>query len=154
TAVIRELIGSQVNDLIEETSRRLTAQNIRTVSDVRAAKEPLVGFAPELVALKAGLGRFLNERVFRHHRGIRMATKGQRMLSQLYGEFTAGPELLRERYQARWAGAPAGVRRRAGHTVVPPEPAVERVVADYLAGMTDRYARQEHLRLFHPDGDQ
>jgi dGTPase len=124
------------------------------VADVRQAKEPLVGFGPELVDLKAGLGRFLYERVYRHHRVVRMATKGQRVLRQLYAEFTSRPELLPERYQARWAGAPAGIRRQAGTAVVAPEPSLERVVADYLAGMTDRFARQEHLRLFHPDGDQ
>jgi dGTPase len=154
TAVIRELIASQVDDLIAETSRRLVVHNIRTVADVRAAKVPLVGFGPELVVLKAGLGRFLLERVYRHHRVARMAAKGQRVLRQLYAELTARPELLPERYQARWAGAPAAVRRRTGPSAVPPEPSLERVVADYLAGMTDRFARQEHLRLFHPDGDQ
>jgi dGTPase len=154
TAVIRELIASQVDDLIAETTRRLAADNIRTVADVRAATEPLVGFGPELVARKAGLGKFLLERVYRHHRVARMAAQGQRLLRQLYAEFTSRPELLPERYQARWAAAPSAVRRRAGPTVIPPEPSVERVVADYLAGMTDRFARQEHLRLFHPDGDQ
>ena len=153
TAVIRELIAWQVNDLIEETGRRLAACPVRSVADVRAAAEPLGGFGPELVDLKAGLGRFLYERVYRHHRVVRMAAKGQRVLRQLYAEFTARPELLPERYQARWAGAPASVRR-TGATVVPAEPSLERVVADFLAGMTDRFARQEHLRLFHPDGDQ
>ena len=154
TAVIRELIAWQVNDLIEETTRRLTTHNVRTVADVRAATTSLVGFTPDLVALKAGLGRFLNERVYLHRRVIRMASKGQRVLRQMYAEFTARPELLPDRYQARWVGAPATVRRQAGPGVVPPEPSLERVVADYLAGMTDRFARQEHLRLFHPDGDQ
>jgi dGTPase len=154
TAVIRELIAWQVNDLIEETQRRLAAHPVRSVADVRASGEPLVGFGPELVDLKAGLGRFLYESVYRHHRVVRMAAKGQRVLRQLYAEFTARPELLPERYQARWAGAPAGVRHQAGTAGVVREPSVERVVADYLAGMTDRFARQEHLRLFHPDGDQ
>jgi dGTPase len=151
-AVIRELIAWQVNDLIEETGRRLAADPVRSVADVRAAPTPLVGFGPELVDLKAGLGRFLYERVYRHHRVVRMATQGQRVLRQLYAEFTTRPELLPERYQARWAGA-AGTGRPPGASVVPPDPSLERVVADYLAGMTDRFARQEHLRLFHPDGD-
>jgi dGTPase len=154
TAVIRELIAWQVNDLIEETTRRLAAANVRTLAEVRAAATPLVGFGRELVALKAGLGRFLYDRVYRHHRVVRMAAKGQRVLRQLYAEFTARPELLPERYQVRWAGAPHSLRGQVGTSVLPPEPSVERVVADYLAGMTDRFARQEHLRLFHPDGDQ
>jgi dGTPase len=154
TAVIRELIAWQADDLIAESMRRLDAQNIRTVADVRAATEPLIGFGPELVALKAGLGRFLYERVYRHHRVVRMAAQGQRILRQLYAEFTTRPELLPERYQARWAGAPAAIRPQPSDSVVPAEPSIERVVADYLAGMTDRFARQEYVRLFHPDGDQ
>jgi dGTPase len=154
TAVIRELIAWQVGDLIGETERRLAAHPVRSVADVRAAAEPLAGFGPELVDLKAGLGKFLYERVYRHHRVVRMAAQGQRILRRLYAEFTARPELLPERFQARWAGAPAAVRQSAGTSVLPPEPSVERVVADYLAGMTDRFARQEYVRLFQPDGDQ
>lgn len=154
TAVIRQLIAWQVDDLISETTRRLAAHPVSSVADVRAATTPLVGFGPELVALKAGLARFLHGRVYRHHRVMRMATQGQRVLRQLFEEFTRSPELLPERYQARWAGCSPSVRHRVGPAVVPPEPSLERVVADYLAGMTDRFARQEHLRLFHPDGDQ
>jgi dGTPase len=154
TAVIRELIALQVNDLIDETSRRLVAHPVRSVADVRAAVDPLVGFSPQIVVLKRGLDRFLFERVYRHHRVVRMASQGQRVLRQLYAEFTNRPELLPERFQARWAGASASVRHWSGQSVVPMEPSIERVVADYLAGMTDRFARQEHLRLFHPDGDQ
>jgi dGTPase len=152
TAAIRELIAWQVNDLIAETERRLAAHPVRSVADVRMAAEPLVGFGGELVDLKAGLGRFLHERVYRHHRVVRMAAQGQSILRRVYAEFVARPELLPERYQARWAGAAAG--REAAPSVVPPEPSVQRVVADYLAGMTDRFARQEYVRLFHPDGDQ
>jgi dGTPase len=154
TAVIRELIAWQVSNLIEETERRLAARPIQSVADVRAAPGPLVGFGPEVVDLKAGQSKFLYERVYRHHRVVRMASQGQRILRQLYAEFMARPELLPERYQGRWAGAPAAVRRLNEATVLPPEPSLERVVADYLAGMTDRFARQEYLRLFHPDGDQ
>ena len=105
------------------------------------------------MALTSGLGRFLYERVYRHHRVIRMAAKGQRVLRQLYSEFVSRPELLPERYLARWVNAPASVRQQTSPSVRT-EPSLERVVVDYLAGMTDRFARQEHLRLFHPDGDQ
>jgi dGTPase len=154
TAVIRELIAWQVNNLIEETSQRLISQDIRTMADVRAAKTALIGFGPELIALKAGLSQFLYEQVYRHHRVIRMADKGQRILRELFAEFMRRPELLPERYQARWARSPSGIRQRGGESVIPPEPSLQRVVADYLAGMTDRFARQEHLRLFHPHGDQ
>ncbi|HEX3152221.1 MAG TPA: deoxyguanosinetriphosphate triphosphohydrolase [Gemmataceae bacterium] len=142
TAVIRELIAWQANNLIEETTRRLADLNIQSVADVRNAPTTIVGFGAELVALAAGLGRFLYERVYRHPRVIRLAVKGQLILRQLYTKLTAQPELLPDRYRARWIDSALT------------ETSLARVVVDYLAGMTDRFARQEHLRLFHPDGDQ
>jgi len=153
-AVIRELIAWQVADLIDETGRRLDGHRIVTLADVRACPTPIVGFGPDLMALKTELEAFLHERVYRHHRVLRMAAKGQAILKRMFAEFVARPDLLPERYLARWVDAPPAVLRRRRTTVVPPEASLERIVADYLAGMTDRFARQEYLRLFHPDGDQ
>ena len=153
SAVIRELIAWQVLDLIDETTRRISSLGIQTLADVRACPAPIVGFSPDLLALKSDLERFLHERVYRHYRVLRMAAKGQKVLKRLFSELVARPELLPERYLTRWSGAPADQLRRARSTVVPREGCLERVVADYLAGMTDRFARQEYLRLFHPDGD-
>jgi dGTPase len=153
TAVIRELIAWQVNDLIEETTRRLIKHRIHSTEEVRACQTPLAGFGSELIELKSELERFLYERVYRHHSVMRMAAKGRAVLRRLYTEFVARPELLPERYLARWAGAPKSVMERSPATVVPQECYIERVVVDYLAGMTDRFARQEYHRLFQPDGD-
>jgi len=152
-AVIRELIAWQVADLIEETERRIAANCIQTTADVRTCPAPLVGFGPELLELKLELERFLHERVYRHHRVLRMAEKGKTLLQHLFAEFVAKPGLLPERFLAHWAGAPARVLTSARPAVFPREALLERVVADYLAGMTDRFARQEYVRLFHPDGD-
>ena len=152
-AVIRELIAWQVADLIDETGSRLDAHRIVTLADVRACPTPIVGFGSELMALKTELESFLHERVYRHHRVLRMAAKGQAILRRMFAEFVARPDLLPERYLARWVDAPPALLRRRRTTVVPQEASLERIVADYLAGMTDRFARQEYLRLFHPDGD-
>jgi dGTPase len=152
-AVIRELLAWQVTDLLEETTRRLESAGIRSVDDVRTAKEPLVGFTPEVRRLKAGLERFLHERVYRNHRVLRMTTNGKRILEALFAEYVRHPELLPEKHLRRWSGATA----RIG----PPPPGwvttarttldcLERVVGDYLAGMTDRFAQQEYRRLFLP----
>jgi len=103
--------------------------------------------------LKSGLERFLYEQVYRHHRVLRMAIKGKAILRRLFEECVARPELLPDRHFARWTQAPASVQRRVKSSVVPREESLHLVVGDYLAGMTDRYARQEHLRLFHPEGD-
>lgn len=151
TAVIRDLIAWQVNDLIDETARRVADQRIQTIEDVRRCQMPLAGFGSELVELKAELERFLYGRVYRHHRVMRMAAKGRAVLRRLYAEFVARPELLPERHLARWDGTTGWPQTRG--SVVPRDASIERVVVDYLAGMTDRFARQEYLRLFQPDGD-
>jgi len=79
-AVVRELLAWQVADLLDETANRLTAANVKSISDVRTTKEPLVGFTPEVRKLKAGLERFLHERVYKHHRVLRMTANGKRIL--------------------------------------------------------------------------
>ncbi len=148
TAVIRDLIAKLVLDLILETERRLETHRITSVADVRACPHPLVGFSPAVAEQTAELGRFLRERVYRHHRVVRMAEKGKAVLTRLFTETVANPDLLPDRHLRRWAGAPARVGRS-----VSAEPHLERVVADYLAGMTDRFAREEHARLFCPEAD-
>jgi dGTPase len=131
--VVRALINWQVHDLLAHTRRRLAEHRVRTVEAVRRASGPLVGPGPEVQALKADLEAFLHRRVYRHYRVLRMAHKGKRIVGRLFEEFCRAPELLPERY---------GRRARAGK--------LEQTVCDYLAGMTDRYAQDEYLRLFQP----
>ncbi len=155
-AVIRELISLQVLDLIAATERRLKETGVSSVADVRAQQKPIVEFGSELRELKRGLEGFLRTRVYRHHRVIRMAETGKRLLRSLFHEFVRNPELLPDQHLLRWLDAPAKSARARQLTAPLPkarETTIERVVADYLAGMTDRFARQEYLRLFHPDGD-
>ena len=151
TAVLRELIARQVFDLIEESGRRLKNRGIGNVAEVRACPEPLIGFGAELIALKGELERFLREKVYRHHRVMRMAEKGKRFLCRLFEEMVAKPELLPERHLRRWSGAPDRLRRTPNPADVSGETSLQRVVADYLAGMTDRFAGEEYARLFHPE---
>jgi dGTPase len=155
-AVVRELLAWQVTDLLEETARRLADANVRAVADVRSASGPLVGFTPEVRRMKAGLERFLHERVYRHHRVLRMTANGKRILQALFAEYVRSPALLPEKHLRRWTGADA--------LVGPPPPGwvtvartrlscLERVVGDYLAGMTDRFAQLEYRRLFLPSAE-
>jgi dGTPase len=132
--VVRALIDWQVSDLLDHTRQRLHQHAIRDVADVRNASEVLVGPGPEVRRLKVGLEEFLRGRVYRHYRVLRMAAKGRRLLRQLFDEFCRAPEQMPERYARRAlaAGQP------------------QRTVCDYLAGMTDRYAQDEYLRLFQP----
>jgi dGTPase len=133
-AVVRALINWQVGDLLEHTRQDLRTEGIRTVADVRACPRPLVDHGPEVRRLRGGLEAFLRERVYRHYRVMRMAYKGQRILRLLFEEFCRHPEELPDRYHQRAQRGP-----------------VEQAVGDYLAGMTDRYAQDEYLRLFQPN---
>jgi dGTPase len=131
--MVRALINWQVTDLLDHTQQRLRRESIGTVQDVRGARAILVVPGPEVQTLKAALEEFLQERVYRHYRVMRMAGKGRRFLQMLFAEFCRRPEQMPDRYAKR---ALAGI--------------TERAVCDYLAGMTDRYAQDEYLRLFQP----
>jgi dGTPase len=100
---------------------------------VRTFPEILVGPSPEWRTLLEELEAFLSARVYRHYRVQRMAFKGGRIVRALFEEFARVPELLPPRYQGRIA-----------------ERGKFRVVGDYVAGMTDRFAQDEYLRLFQP----
>jgi dGTPase len=150
TAVVRQLLADLVTELLAETARRLADTGVRSVADVRAATAPLVGFGPETAPLKGELEQFLRDRVYRHHRVLRMTANGKRVLKALFAEYVAAPELLPERHLSRWAGAARAAAPLPGRR---PVAAVERVVGDYLAGMTDRFAQQEYRRLFSPTTD-
>jgi dGTPase len=156
-AVVRELLAWQITDLLQETGGRLTSERIASVENVRATRVPLVGFTPKTQELKTGLERFLHNRVYKHHRVLRMTANGKRVLQALFNEYVSNPELLPEKHLRRWSGAndlvglpPAGWVTAARK----PTDCLERVVGDYLAGMTDRFAQQEYRRLFLPSSEQ
>ncbi|MBI1831587.1 MAG: deoxyguanosinetriphosphate triphosphohydrolase [Planctomycetes bacterium] len=131
--VIRKLIDWQVVDLLETTRQNLHAEKITCVEDVRRSRRLLVAPSAEVRELKANLEAFLHENVYRHHRIMRMAYKGQRVLREMFAEFCAHPNALPARYRIRAE-----------------QQGLKQTVCDYLAGMTDRYAQDEHLRLFQP----
>ncbi len=148
--VIRELISRQVGDLITETQKRIAERRIASVADIRRQAKPIVEFGSELRQLKAELESFLQERVYRHHRVVRMAANGERIVTSLFHELVRTPNLLPENHLVRWQGAALGAEALSTGKR---EAQIQRVVADYLAGMTDRFARHEHRRLFRPEGD-
>jgi dGTPase len=131
--VIRKLIDLQVMDLLETTRRNLAAEKIGSLAEVRQCSRLIVAQSSDVKQLKGQLEAFLHKNVYRNYRVMRMATKGQRMLKMLFDEFTARPQQMPPRYRDR---ALAGD--------------LQRTVCDYLAGMTDRFAQDEYLRLFQP----
>jgi dGTPase len=130
---IRRVIDRMVRDLVAETGRRLLAGGAHSVDEVRRLPEPVAAFSPEMRNHDGALKRFLFERMYRHYRVNRMSSKARRVVHELFQLFLAEPECL----PLEW-GAPTGAG--AAETA--------RIVADYLAGMTDRFALDEHRRLF------
>jgi dGTPase len=131
---IRRLIDRMVGDLIGETSRRLGHIAPGSVDEVRALNAPIVDFSDEMRRNDRALKEFLFERMYRHHRVKRMSSKAHRVVYDLFALYLAEPQRLPREWRELAAG--------------PNEPSTARVAADYLAGMTDRFALDEHHRLF------
>jgi dGTPase len=129
--VIRYLINLEVSDVIRTVAKRLEEWGIESPQDVRNAAQNLVGFSPQLERKNRGLKGFLLDRLYRHHRVMRMQVKAQRLIHRLFEAYLAEPRQLPEDVQARFADA-----------------SPERVICDYIAGMTDRFAIQEYDKLF------
>jgi dGTPase len=130
---VRRIINSLVWDICKETLRRLTAEGIQSAMDVRRCLRPLVGFSPEMAGKSAELKLFLLENLYRHYRVIRMAEKARRILHDLFTVYTAAPCQLPPNFSARLV-----------------DEGTPRVVCDYIVGMTDRFALEDHRKLFDP----
>jgi dGTPase len=130
---IRRLIDRMVRDLVVETGRRLAKSGVKTVEEARRLGEPVAAFSPEMRDHDRALKRFLHERMYRHYRVNRMSSKARRVVRELFQLFLAEPECLPGEWHALTGDG---------------MPETARVVADYLAGMTDRFALDEHRRLF------
>lgn len=134
---VRRLIGVWVDDLVWETTNRLAAAKPQSAEDVRGAGRPLIGFSDEMNEAQAVLRRFLMARMYRHWKVNRSRSMAKRTLRALFELFLAEPELLPPSWQIGGDG-PGGQR-------------TARRVCDYIAGMTDDYAIEEHKRLFSLD---
>ncbi|MDX1488208.1 MAG: deoxyguanosinetriphosphate triphosphohydrolase [Acidiferrobacterales bacterium] len=135
---VRHMINRVVVDLIEHTAQSLAAAQVQSVDDVRQAGQPLFSYSEGVAAEVLGLKRFLRENLYSHYRVRRMSRKAAGLIKELFDAFMEDPRLLPPQYQGKLPerrSAPAGCAR---------------VIADYIAGMTDRYAIQEHARLFNP----
>jgi dGTPase len=129
---IRRLIDRMVRDLVGETRRRLAESAVDSADAVRALGRPIAAFSDEMRNHDRALKRFLYERMYRHDRVNRMTSNARRVVGELFRLFLAEPDRLPAEWRALTGGSEA---ERA------------RIVADYLAGMTDRFALDEHRRL-------
>ena len=126
---VRHMINTLVTDVILESRSRIMAARPASLDDVHRAG-PLIGFGDEIAAEQRELKRFLYANLYRHYRVMRMSEKAKRIVTELFDVFMAEPRLLPPQDQQR-----AELDR-------------PRAIADYVAGMTDRYAIREHRRLF------
>jgi dGTPase len=140
--VVRRMISRQVVDLVEASLERLEQAEPADSNAVRLAGGPLIGFSEAMAAENRELKRFLFNSLYRHYRVHRMSSKAKRLIADLFEVFMDDPRLLPPEPQRRVTEKEThqGPRGRA------------QAIADYIAGMTDRYAIAEHRRVFDPQG--
>lgn len=138
--VIRRMVNFVAVDLIRATEANIANARPTSIDDVRRRSKPLACMSDEVRAETLELKQFLNEYVYRHHKVQRMTSKARRVITQLFDAFLSDERLLPPEHRG------AGAREKKA----PSEAARARAVADYIAGMTDRYAILEHRRLFDP----
>lgn len=132
--IIRRLIGSEVDNLVETTTQNIRDTGISSVEDVQRLDFNVVTFSEVFHRRNRQLKDFLYNRLYRHYRVVRMAVKAERLLSELFMEYCKEPTILPQHVQERID--------RIG---------LERTVCDYIAGMTDRYAIEEYKKLFNAE---
>jgi dGTPase len=129
--LIRRLIGLEITDLIENTHQRLRDSNVRSVEELQRLPYNVIGFGEDMHRRNRQLKDFLYSNLYRHFRVVRMQVKAERILTDLFNAYCDEPSIL-----------PAHVQERAE------EYGLERTICDYIAGMTDRFAVEEHQKLF------
>ncbi len=128
---IRRMISTLISDLLEASQQRLETVKPRHVNDVRALNKPLVGYSEAQRKQNLALKQFLNRKLYRHPKVVRMSAQSQRIVADLFKRYMKNPQLIPAEF----------VQDSPNPTDLP------RLVADYIAGMTDRFALTEHKKL-------
>ena len=132
--VVRRLIDLMVTDIVAETRRRLADTDPASADDVRAAGRPMVAFSDAMAIHERELKAFLRDNMYQHYLVNRTTTKAKRVVTDLFDLYIQEPQCL----PTEWARATSGPRTDK----------TARAVADFIAGMTDRFAIREHTKLF------
>lgn len=131
--MVRELVGLMVTDMIRSTNQRLNASGVHAPLDAQRLKTNLVGYSEEMQGHNREIKDFLYKNLYTHFRVLRMAVKAERVITDLFRAYAAEPAIL-----------PDGIRELVSSR------GLERTICDYIAGMTDRFAIEEHGKLFDP----
>lgn len=129
--MIRHLIGIEVTDLVQSTAERIAESNAKSPLDLQQLPHNVAGFSEDMTRHNRELKDFLYAQLYRHPRVVRMAVKAERVITDLFNIYREEPSILPKHIQA-----------------LIEERGLERTICDYIAGMTDRYAVEEHQRLF------
>lgn len=131
--MIRRLIGLEVSDLLESTNHTILENKIKTTSEIQELAHNVVQFSDDMYRRNRQLKDFLYTKLYRHYQVVRMANKAEVTISQLFEAYQSDPKML-----------PLHIQEMIDQY------GLERTVCDYLAGMTDRFAIEEHRKLFDP----
>lgn len=131
--LIRRLIGLEVTDLVETTYQKLRDSGVKSVEELQRLPYNVIGYSEDMTRRNRELKDFLYANLYRHHRVIRMAVKAERIIADLFDAYMAEPEVLPRHVQD-----------------MIDDRGLERTICDYIAGMTDRFALEEHTKLFEP----
>ena len=132
--IVKHMINRMVTDLVTNMDRELTSGKISSVEQLRQAGKPMAGFGPDVGEQVKELRQIMRDRLYRHYRVTRMTEKAGRVLARLFETYMAEPRQIPEHVLA-------GGQQES----------LARVIADYIAGMTDRFALDEYRKLFDPD---
>jgi dGTPase len=131
---VRRLIGAMVNDLIEETQRRIIELNPQSVAEIHNHNQPIASFSEAMRSNDAEIKKFLLENMYRHYKLNRMTSKGRRVVKDLFSLLVDEPGCLPSEWQKKVGSSDKATTAQ--------------IVADFVGGMTDRFALDEHRRLF------
>ena len=133
---VREVVGLMVTDVLETTRKNLKALDPKTSEDIRQAKQAMVSFSFDMVQHVNVLRGFLSTRMYRHSKVNRICAKARHIVKDLFGFFMKEPNCLPNSWYEALQAIGNDEKKKA------------RLIADYIAGMTDRFAVQEHRKLF------
>jgi len=131
--MIRHLVGIMVTDMVKATDTRLRESKVNSALDIQKLKHNVVGYSEDMQRRNRELKDLLYKKLYRHYRVARMQSKAERIISDLFHAYRTEPAMLPEHVQFF-------IEKRG----------LERTICDYIAGMTDRYAVEEHQKLFNP----
>ncbi|MCW8902060.1 MAG: deoxyguanosinetriphosphate triphosphohydrolase [Gammaproteobacteria bacterium] len=138
--IVRRMIDEQIKDLIAESAQQISKANPQSIEDIRQHKNSLINFSKDMLDMHLELKRFLRDNLYRHYRVHRMSHKAGNVITKLFDAMLNDLRLMPPEYRSK------AQQEESKHS----DSGRARIVADYIAGMTDRYAIKEYKRIFDP----